>query len=44
VAHFDTPSRAVIGGMRAIMRDATPVRVEEGALTSVHLKAPVDLP
>jgi hypothetical protein len=44
VAHFDPPFKAGFEGVRTIMRDATPVRIDEGALTSVHLKAPVDLP
>jgi hypothetical protein len=44
VTHLDTPSRAVVEGVRTIMRDATPVRLEEGVVTSVQLKAPVDLP
>jgi len=39
-----TQFRAGSDALRAIMRDATPVRVEDGAVTSVHLKAPVDLP
>jgi hypothetical protein len=44
VTRFDGPSRNAIEGVHAIMRDATPVRVEDGAVTSAHLKAPVDLP
>jgi hypothetical protein len=39
-----TQFKAGIEGLRAIIRDATPVRVEEAAVTSVQLKAPVDLP
>ncbi len=44
VTHFDLPFKTGIEGLRAITRDATPVRIEEGGLISVHLKAPVDLP
>jgi hypothetical protein len=44
VTHFDPPFKAGIEGLRAIARDATPVRVEEGAVTSVQLKAPINLP
>jgi hypothetical protein len=39
-----TQFRAGSDALRAITRDATPVRLEEGAVTSVQLKAPVDLP
>ena len=39
-----TGFKAGIEALRAISRDATPVRVEEGVVTSVQLKAPVDLP
>ena len=44
VTQFEPPFKGGIEGVRAMMRDATPVRVEEGALASVQLKAPVDLP
>jgi hypothetical protein len=44
VTHFDPPLKAGIESLRAIARDATQVRVEDGAVTSVQLKAPVDLP
>ena len=43
VTKFDLPFKAGIELLRAITRDATPVRVEEGAVTSVQLKAPIDL-
>ena len=43
VTKFDLPFKAGIELLRAITRDATPVRVEEGAVTSVQLKAPVEL-
>ena len=44
VTHFDAPFKTGIDGVRTITRDATSVRVEEGATASLHLKAPVDLP
>jgi len=44
VTHFDRPFKTGSEVLRAISRDATPVRVEDGAVASVHLKAPVDLP
>lgn len=44
VTYFDAPFKTGIEGLRAITRDATPVRIEEGGLISVQLKAPVDLP
>jgi hypothetical protein len=43
VTYFDPPFKTGIEGLRAITRDATPVRIEEGGLISVQLKAPVDL-
>ena len=43
VTKLDPPFNPAIEEVRVILRDATPVRVEEGAVTSVRLKAPVDL-
>ncbi len=43
VTHFDLQFKSRIEGLRAIMRDATRVRVEEGVITSVQLKSPVEL-
>ena len=43
VTHFEPPLKTAIEDVRAIARDATPVRVEEDALVSVQLKAPLDL-
>ena len=40
VTQFEPPFKAGVEGMRAIVRDATPVRVEEGSVTSVQLKPP----
>jgi hypothetical protein len=39
-----TQFKAGIEGLRAIGRDATPVHLEEGVLTQIQLKAPVELP
>jgi Carboxypeptidase regulatory-like domain len=43
VTQLEPPFQSLIDSVRAVMRDATPVRVEEGAVTSVQLKAPVEL-